>query len=141
MIRKKSFRLFQGVILALVLFTLCACGNSEPEPEPEPGVYEEQKGFVYNSYFLQLDEEGRFAIDDMLCRHNGNTYVLGGTYYLYESELILISNHKDVELVFAADGDNWVFNQKESTGTDLLKFNMEDKAIWVPWGFIDFHKW
>ncbi len=87
-----------------------------------------------------MNEEGRFWIDDLLCRHNGNTYVLGGTYDLYESELILLSNHKDVELVFSADGDNWVFNQKESTGTDLLKFNMEENAVWVPWGYIDFHK-
>ena len=87
-----------------------------------------------------MDEEGRFAIDDLLCRHNGATYVLGGTYYLYESELILISNHKDVELVFGADGDNWVFHQKKSEGTDLLKFHMEDQAIWEPWELIDFHK-
>lgn len=57
MIRKKSFRLFQGVILALVLFTLCACGNSEPEPEP--GVYEEKRSFEYKLYFLEMNEGGR----------------------------------------------------------------------------------
>lgn len=134
MTKKIMARLSQNIILVFTMLILCSCGSTEPE---EPGLYDEKKCFAYNAYFLQMNEEGRFTVDDLLCRKDGMMYVLGGTYSLYESKLVLISNHKDVKLVFVADGDNWVFDQKESEGIDLLKFSMEKQAVWVPWGVIE----
>ena len=82
-----------------------------------------------------MDEEGRFVVNDMLCRTVRQLFVLGGTYSLYESKLVLISNHKDVELVFVADGDNWVFDQEESEGMENLVFVIEDQSVWEPFPF------
>lgn len=126
MLCKIIVRLSQNVIIVLALLVLCACGKSEPD------VYDEKKSYGYDLYYLEMNEEGQFAIEDMLCRSGGGTYVFGGEYYLYEEKLVLTSNHKDIKLTFIADGDNWVYNQEESEGIDVLKVKMEDQAIWKP---------
>ena len=114
-----------ALLLVILMFALCSCGGSEPE------LYTEKKCFEYDLYFLEMNEEGRFAITDFLIR-NQNEYILGGTYSLYESKLVLISNHKDVKLVFVADGDNWVFDQEASEGLENLKFVIVGQSIWSP---------
>lgn len=114
------------LVFIILMLVLCACGDSEPE------LYTEKKCFEYDLFFLEMNEEGRFAVTDMLSRTVRDWYVLGGTYSLYESKLVLVSNHKDVELVFVADGDNWVFDQEESEGMENLVFKIEDQTIWKP---------
>ena len=113
----------------ILMLALCSCGD------PEPGVYTEKKTFTYDLFYLEMNEEGRFVVNDMLCRTVRQWFVLGGTYSLYESKLVLISNHKDVELVFVADGDNWVFDQEESEGMENLVFVIEDQSVWEPFPF------
>ena len=114
-----------ALLFVILTFALCSCGDSEPE------LYTEKKCFEYDLYFLEMNEESRFAITDFLIR-NQNEYILGGTYSLYESKLVLISNHKDVKLVFVADGDNWVFDQEASEGLENLKFVIVGQSIWSP---------
>lgn len=114
------------IIVVLIVYAIFASNHSEP------GVYSEKRSYEYDCYILELNEEGRFAVTDILIRHNGNYYVLGGEYSLYNSKLVLISNHKDVKLTFTADGDNWIFNERKSEGMDALKFNIENKSIWEP---------
>lgn len=113
------------VILALGLLAFCLYRNSRP------GVYAEKTRFEYNCYFLVLDEEGQFTVEDFLIRH-GKDIVMHGNYYLYKSKLVLVDNHGDIKLVFVADGDNWVFNQDKSLGLDILKIKMDDQTIWKP---------
>lgn len=110
----------------ILMLALCSCGD------PEPGVYTEKKTFTYDLFYLEMNEEGRFVVNDMLCRTVRQWFVLGGTYSLYESKLVLISNHKDVKLVFVADGDNWVFDQEASEGLENLKFVIVGQSIWSP---------
>ena len=113
----------------ILMLALCSCGD------PEPGVYTEKKTFTYDLFYLEMNEEGRFVVNDTLCRTVRQWFVLGGTYSLYESKLVLISNHKDVELVFVSDGDNWVFDQEESEGMENLVFVIEDQSVWEPFPF------
>lgn len=113
------------IIVVLIVYAIFASSHSEP------GVYPEKRSFECNCYFLEMNEEGRFAVTDVLIRHY-DSYVLGGEYRLYDSKLVLISNHKDVKLTFTADGDNWVFNEGKSEGMDALKFNLENESIWKP---------
>lgn len=113
------------VILALGLLIFGLYCN------PKPGVYAEKTRFEYNCYFLVLDEEGRFTVEDFLIRH-GNYVVMGGKYYLYKSKLVLVDSHGDIKLVFVADGDNWVFKANKSSGLDVLRIKMGDQAIWKP---------
>lgn len=113
------------VILASALLALYLYSTSKP------GVYAEKTRFEYNCYFLVLDEEGQFTVEDFLIRH-GKDIVMHGNYYLYKSKLVLVDNHGDIELVFERDGDNWVFNQDKSLGLDILKIKMDDQTIWKP---------
>ncbi len=115
------------VILALALLVLYLYSNSKP------GVYTEETTFDYRLYFIVLDEKGDYSIHDLLGRHQ-NYYIAFGKYYLYKSKLVLVDNRGDIELVFAADGDNWVFQRDESSGLDILGMkHMDDQAIWTPW--------
>lgn len=114
------------VILALGLLVFCLYRNSRL------GVYAEKTKFAYDGYFIVLDEEGQFTVEDILIRHNGNYLLASGKYYLYKSKLVLVDNHGDIKLVFVADGDNWIFKEDESFGLVVLRIRMDDQTIWKP---------
>lgn len=114
------------VILALVLLVFCLYSNSKP------GVYTEETTYTYDLYYIVMNEEGRFAVYDILCRQPKDV-LARGKYYLYKSKLVLINSQGDIKLVFAADGDNWVFKEDKSFGLDILRIQMDDQAIWKPW--------
>lgn len=121
------------LVLALLVFILCACDD------PEPEVYAEETRFMFDAYILRMDEKGRFYVSDILGRSDGRTYgnyVLQGKYYLYESELVLTDMTGGIEttIVLTADGVKWVFDQKQSKGVENLKFSMEDQSVWRPLG-------
>lgn len=64
-----------------------------------------------------------------------------GWYYLYDSEFVLKDWSADVVLVFYAEEENWVFDEKRSRGISqlpeldlMMGQRTEDEMIWRPTG-------
>ena len=122
-----------GIIISIVVILVLALLAFYLYRNSRPGVYAEKTRYTYNLYYIDMNEEGRFTVNDILCRHSSNSVLTSGKYYLYKSKLVLINSRGDIKLVFVADGDNWVFKEDKSLGLDVLKIKMDDQTIWEPW--------
>ncbi len=102
-------------------------------------VYEEETSFWFNDCELKLDKDGRAGMIDILGRFVPDLTLWTGWYYLYDTELVLKDWSADAVLVFYADGDNWVLDNKRSRGISqlpklerMMAQRTEDKIIWEP---------
>ena len=102
-------------------------------------VYEKETSFWFNDCELKLDEDGRARIIDILGRFVPDSALWSGWYYLYDSKLVLKDWSADVVLVFGAEEENWVLDEKWSRGISrlpqldlMMAQRTEDKVIWEP---------
>ncbi|MBR4606836.1 MAG: hypothetical protein IKO41_11515 [Lachnospiraceae bacterium] len=100
----------------------------------KPHNYTEKKSFEYNLYFLELNEEGKYILEDPMCREFID---IKGKYKLYRQRLVL-SDGFGAELVFIIDGDSLIYNEKKSKRPEDFKVKesfkvyMKDGTRWNP---------
>lgn len=104
-------------------------------------VYEKEMSFWFNDCELKLDQDGRARMIDVLGRFVPDYTLWTGWYYLYDSELVLKDWGADVVLVFYAEEENWVLDEKRSRGISqlpeldlMMGQRTEDEMIWRPTG-------
>ena len=104
-------------------------------------VYEKEMSFWFNDCELKLNKEGKARIIDILGKFDPDSALWTGWYYLYDSALVLKDWSADVVLVFYADGENWVLDEKQSRGISqlpnldlMMAQRAESAVIWEPTG-------
>lgn len=102
-------------------------------------VYEQEASFWFNDCELKLNKDGKARIIDILGKFDPDSALWTGWYYLYDSELVLKDWSADVVLVFYADDENWVLDQKRSRGIsqlpdlDLMMAQRDEgEIVWTP---------
>jgi hypothetical protein len=128
---------FIGKIL-LILGIMCVIGAVVFLFQRErPLMYSNNQSFQYDLYVIELNDAGKFYINDYLCRHGSTIDLWNGKYELYKSKLVLKDSDdsmldSSIILCFEIKDNTLVFNKSESSNLDSLKWSIPDGSIFLP---------